>query len=89
MEAWPMSTVKTAISVPRSLFERMEQLAGEMRLSRSRLIALAVQEFISRHENRKLLRALNKAHEELPGPAEQLRLEAIRDHHRRLIEGEW
>src|SRR6266446_713702 len=33
-------TIKTAISLNRDLFERGEQLAGEMQISRSRLFAL-------------------------------------------------
>ena len=49
-----MEHVKTAISLHKTLFEQVEALAHEMHISRSRLFVLAVEEFIRRHENRRL-----------------------------------
>jgi metal-responsive CopG/Arc/MetJ family transcriptional regulator len=43
--------MKTAISVPDSVFEAAEQLAHRLGLSRSELYAKAVEEFISAHKN--------------------------------------
>jgi metal-responsive CopG/Arc/MetJ family transcriptional regulator len=54
--------VKTAISIKEPLFEMLEKLADEMDMSRSRLLALALEEFIERHENLRLLEALNAAY---------------------------
>ena len=48
-------TVKTAISVDETLFEKVETLAQELSISRSRLFALAAQEFIEKHENQQAL----------------------------------
>ena len=48
-------TIKTAISVDEALFEKAKTLARELDISRSRLFALAVQEFIEKHENQHLL----------------------------------
>ena len=63
-----MAVVKTAISLESSLFQQINELAGELNVSRSRLFALAAQEFIARHESRKLLDALNAAYEDVPPP---------------------
>ena len=38
-----MRTVKTAISLPASLFEQAETLAGEMQISQSFLIEIAIE----------------------------------------------
>ena len=43
-----MTTVKTAISLPASLFEQAETLAGQMQISQSLLIEIALEEFIRR-----------------------------------------
>ena len=55
-----MTTVKTAISLPASLFEQAETLAGEMQISQSFLIEIALEEFI-RRENQQLLEKINAA----------------------------
>lgn len=59
-----MANVKTAISIPKKLFEAANQLAGELNISRSRLFALAVQEFIERRKNRELLGQINAVYGE-------------------------
>ena len=46
-----MTTVKTAILLPAFLFEQAETLAGEMQISQSFLIEIALEEFIRRREN--------------------------------------
>lgn len=60
----PMATIKTAISIPKKLFEAANQLAAELNISRSRLFALAVQEFIERRKNRELLGQINAVYGE-------------------------
>jgi len=50
-----MTTVKTAISLPASLFEQAETLAGEIQIPQSFLIEIALEEFIRRRENQQLL----------------------------------
>jgi len=56
-----MTTVKTAILLPASLFEQAETLAGEMQISQSFLIEIALKEFIRRRENQQLLEKINAA----------------------------
>lgn len=55
------STIKTAVSLPKGLFKRAEELAGEMKVSRSKLFALALQDFILRVENERLVKQINEA----------------------------
>jgi len=43
------STVKTAISIDRGTWAAADTLAGEMGVSRSRLYALALREYLARH----------------------------------------
>lgn len=54
--------MKTAISISDNLFEKVEEIAEELHLSRSRVFTTAVTEFISRRTNKKILQALNRAH---------------------------
>jgi len=84
-----MTIVKTAISIQSSLFEQAEALAKEMNVSRSALIGLAIEEFIQRRQNQRILRELNAAYETDPDPAEQDRLKRAEKSQRKLLEAEW
>ncbi|MCA9973081.1 MAG: ribbon-helix-helix protein, CopG family [Anaerolineales bacterium] len=57
-----MTVIKTGISLDKPLFEKLERLSAEMGVSRSRLLALALEEYIERQQNLKLLRELNAAY---------------------------
>lgn len=84
-----MQSVKTAISIQKSLFEEAESLAHKMQVSRSRLFALALQEYIHRQQNLELLVQINAAYADEPDlNAETLPREMVRTH-RRIVEGEW
>jgi metal-responsive CopG/Arc/MetJ family transcriptional regulator len=84
-----MANVKTAVSLQKSLFEQVEALAGEMKISRSRVFALALEDFVRRHQNRQLLERINAAYADTPDPAEDALRRRMRRHHRRIVEGEW
>jgi len=84
-----MRTVKTAISLPASLFEQAETLAGEMQISHSFLIEIALEEFIRRREKQQLLEKINAACEAPLSEEEQVLLPKMSGSHRRLVEGEW
>ena len=84
-----MANVKTAISLQKALFEQVEAVAREMNISRSRLFALAVEDFIHRHENQQLLERINVAYQGPPDPAEQALRRRMRRQHRQIVEGEW
>ena len=84
-----MANIKTAISIQKALFDQVEALAREMKVSRSRLFVLAVEEFVRRHQNQQLLKQINRAYEEPPPDSEQQHLRRMRRQHKRVVEGEW
>ncbi|MDI6768161.1 MAG: hypothetical protein QMD04_00625 [Anaerolineales bacterium] len=85
-----MANVKTAISLQGSLFEQVENLAHELKVSRSRVFVLALENFIRDYQDKRLFDQINKAYEDVPpDEAEQLHLQQIRRQQRRIAEGEW
>ena len=55
--------MKTAISIPDSIFEAAENLARRLGISRSRLYASAVSEYIREHQNDRVTEELNEIYE--------------------------
>jgi predicted transcriptional regulator len=84
-----MTTIKTAISIQESLFEQVSDLAEELQIPRSRVFALAVEEFIKRYENRRIFESLNEVYEEAPDPGEDALQEGMRRQQRKLVKGQW
>jgi metal-responsive CopG/Arc/MetJ family transcriptional regulator len=84
-----MPSIKTAISIHKSLFEQAENLARRMKVSRSRLFVLALEDYIHRQQNRELLTQINAAYANEPAPAEKALRRKVRRTHRRIVEGEW
>ncbi|HZX13599.1 MAG TPA: hypothetical protein VFF49_04290 [Thermodesulfobacteriota bacterium] len=56
--------MKTAISIPDSIFESAEVLAHRLGISRSELYAKAVSTYLKRHRNDRVTEALNKIYGE-------------------------
>lgn len=83
-----MANVKTAVSIDEPLFERAEALAREMRISRSRLFVLALEDYIRRRENQRLLKEINEAYGDGPDVTEQALQRRMRRQHRQIVEGE-
>jgi metal-responsive CopG/Arc/MetJ family transcriptional regulator len=84
-----MENIKTAISIKKPLFEQAEDLARKMKVSRSRLFVLALEDYIRRQENRELLAQINEAYTDEPEAAEQTLRRKAKRLHRRIVEGEW
>lgn len=84
-----MANVKTAISLQESLFDQLESLAREMNISRSRLFALALEDYIRRHQTEQLLDQINAAYDDAPDAAERAYQRRMRRQHRQMVEGEW
>jgi metal-responsive CopG/Arc/MetJ family transcriptional regulator len=66
--------MKTAISVPNGLFEAADKLARRLGVSRSRLYADAVEEFLGRHRGEDVTEKLDRLYEN-----EQAGLDSISD----------
>lgn len=79
-------TVKTAISLDRELFARSDALAKELQVTRSGLVKQALEEFIAKRRNRRLLAQLNEVYSNDPEPPRHPALKAA---HRRQIKGTW
>ena len=87
-----MANVKTAISIHEGLFKQAESMAREMRLSRSRLFATAIEEFIARHQNRQLLDRINKAYDAgaaKSAASDREYLRKMRQRRRKSIKDRW
>jgi len=84
-----MAHVKTAISLDKELFAQLESLAEEMKVSRSQLLGLALEDFLQRRHNQLLLEQLNVAYDDAPDPTEQTLLQSMRQTQRQLVEGQW
>ncbi len=84
-----MQNVKTAISIQKSLFEQAERVARKMKISRSRLFALALEDYLKREQNRELLTLINTAYADQPDPTEETLKRKARRTHQRIVRGEW
>jgi metal-responsive CopG/Arc/MetJ family transcriptional regulator len=84
-----MSTVKIEISLPEPLLHRAENVAHELQISRSQLVATAIDELVKRHERRALIEAVNRVYEEDPPTQEEKKLlQGIRETQRNVLESE-
>ena len=54
--------MKTAISLPDDLFAAAESLAAKQGLSRSRLFATALAEYVAKHQSRKVSERLDEVY---------------------------
>ena len=72
-----LSTVKTAISLPDTLFESAEALAQELGVSRSALFANAVADFIAQHDRARLTERLNAVYADGANEPSDLGLAAV------------
>ena len=85
-----MPNMKIAISIEKPLFDQAEKLAEQMRVSRSRLYALALEMLIQKRESQQILEQLNRVYGENPPTDEERQLlEAMQHQQRYLAEGEW
>lgn len=84
-----MQAIKTAISIDKNLFDQAENIARAMKVSRSRLFVIALQDFIEHRKNREMLAQINAAYSDEPDASEETLRRKTRRQHRRLVEGEW
>ncbi|GJD22429.1 antitoxin ChpI homolog [Rivularia sp. IAM M-261] len=56
--------MKTAISLPDSVFEEAEALAGQLGLSRSELYTKALKEYLRKYNRNQILNKLNQVYSE-------------------------
>ena len=83
------NTIKTAISIQKSLFEQAESLAQELNISRSELFGMAIETFVRHHQNQILLQEINQAYSGEQDPSDKVRLSKMRKYHRKIVRNEW
>lgn len=82
--------MKTAISISDDLFKRVEEVAGELHISRSQVFADAVRDYIEKHRNEKILETLNEVYSEAETEEERrIRMQSKRRHAKFLKAEKW
>jgi predicted transcriptional regulator len=81
--------MKTAISMDDGLLQEADETARQMGLSRSRLFALAVGDFLQRQRREQMLLRLNEVYAKGVEPAERRLLKGIKAKVRRTVKERW
>lgn len=87
-----VAIVKTAVSIDKDVFEEAERLAGELRVSRSQLVTMALRRLVRAYENRVLLDRINASVDMLTDVEkedEAAVLARMRQRRWAHLEGEW
>ena len=74
--------MKTAISLPDNLFRQADEMASELAIPRSRLVAMALEEFIRKHRQQDVTERLDAVYGDLPErriPSTDPGLESVRE----------
>ena len=77
-----MAIVKATITIQKNLLQQADEIARVMKITRSRLFALAIEDFIRCHENKLILEQINRAYADGPDTDEQ---ETLRRMKRKFI----
>jgi metal-responsive CopG/Arc/MetJ family transcriptional regulator len=83
-----MPGVKTAISLDENLFKKVNEIAHDLHVSRSRVFTLAVIDFLKKQENISLLTQLNEAYGDQPTMEENKILNSMRKTQKKMSERE-
>ena len=83
------SSMKTAISIDGGLLREADETAKLLGLSRSRLFALAVSDFLQRQRQEQMLRRLNEVYANGAEPAEKGLLKGMKAKVRRTVKERW
>ena len=81
--------MKTAISIDDALLQRADETARTMGLSRSRLFALAVGDFLQQRQNQRMLQRLNEVYAKGLEPGEKRTISGIKSHVGRTLKDRW
>ncbi len=84
-----MSTVKTAISIDKTLLDHISKLAVEINLSRSQIFTQAVQYFIDKKNDLDLIRRINQAYPDILDADETERLTKSKKKYQEIVKDTW
>jgi metal-responsive CopG/Arc/MetJ family transcriptional regulator len=80
-----MAKVKTAISIDEELFEKAEERASKMGVSRSELFSRAVEKFVRDEESREMFDRLNESYADGLDEEEREYMERMREYQARRL----
>lgn len=83
-----MANIKTAISLEKPLFDQVNSMAKNLNISRSRLFAIAVQEYMKRYKNLELLDEINAAYDDVPEIETNI-VTQMRPIHYKMVRDQW
>lgn len=78
--------MKTAVSVPDDVFEKVERLARRARKSRSEVFSAALREYVARHAPDEVTESMNEVWDKVNDPVDEFVAQASR---RVLENSEW
>jgi predicted transcriptional regulator len=86
-----MANIKTAVSLDEVLFRKADSLAEELNISRSRLFALALEQFLRENNKQKMQEKLNEVYADGLDLEDQMWLKGAKRLYRRVLEAdeEW
>lgn len=84
-----MAVIKTAISIDESLFDKINRLSEEIKLSRSQIFSQAVKYFIERKNNLELVRKINRAYSDVLDEDEMEQLAKSKRKYKEILKEEW
>ena len=82
------ASVKTAISMQQNLFNQVNALASELKVSRSKLFVLAIEAYIKKNESKKMLAQINAAFSDSPDIEEQRHTSRMKRKQKSIIEND-
>ncbi len=77
--------MKEAISLQKSLYKQVQLLARELKITPRKLIVLAVEGFIQRQQNQRLLERINAVYDDAPNAEEQEFQRRMKREHLRVV----
>jgi metal-responsive CopG/Arc/MetJ family transcriptional regulator len=81
--------MKTVISLSDAVLKDADRTAREMGLSRSRLLSLAIERYLTRHRQEQIIAQLNAVYAHGPSRAEARIVEGMKIKFRRAITQRW
>jgi metal-responsive CopG/Arc/MetJ family transcriptional regulator len=81
--------MKTAISIDDRLLQQADDTARLLGLSRSRLFAVAIRDFLQRQRQEQMLLRLNEIYTDQPEPSEKRLLRGVKAKMRQTVKDRW
>lgn len=84
-----MANIHTEIALEESLYQQINTIAEEMKISHSQLLTSAIEEYIQRHYHHQQLQNLNEAYADGLDESEKIMLKEMRHHQKYLQQQGW